>query len=195
MPTLLTVSLATAARMAIAVCSAERGAGVNRVRVLTVSWRNLRVALAVYLTMRTKPSTSWNFSEIARKASHALGTPAAFVTACAAVLAWAVTGPLFGYSDTWQLIINTGTTVVTFLMVFLIQNTQNRDARALHLKLDELLRSVHSARNRLIDLENCTDEELAQIERQFKALKRRQERRSANGVKSQEAGANDKTEA
>jgi low affinity Fe/Cu permease len=89
---------------------------------------------------------------------------------------------LFGYSDTWQLIINTGTTIVTFLMVFLVQNTQNRDARALHLKLDELLRSLKDARNRLIDLENCTDEEIDQVERQFKALRRREERNKANGI-------------
>ena len=102
--------------------------------------------------------------------------PVAFALACATILVWGVTGPLFGYSDTWQLIINTGTTIVTFLMVFLVQNTQNRDARALHLKLDELLRSMKDARNRLINLENCTDEEIDQIERQFKALRRREER-------------------
>lgn len=89
--------------------------------------------------------------------------------------------PLFGYSDTWQLVINTGTTIVTFLMVFLVQNTQNRDARALHLKLDELIRSVDAARNRLINLENCTDEELAQVERQFRAVRLREERRKTNG--------------
>jgi low affinity Fe/Cu permease len=93
---------------------------------------------------------------------------------------WLVSGPLFGYSDTWQLVINTGTTIVTFLMVFLVQHTQNRDARALHLKLDELLRSLDAARNRLIDLENCTDEEIDQIERQFRALKRRDERGKAS---------------
>ena len=91
---------------------------------------------------------------------------------------------VFGFSDTWQLVINTGTTIVTFLMVFLVQNTQNRDARALHLKLDELLRSMKDARNKLIDLENCTDQEIDQIERQFKALKRREARDQANGNKS-----------
>jgi low affinity Fe/Cu permease len=119
-----------------------------------------------------------SFAEFARQAACALGTPTAFVLACATIAAWAISGPLFGYSDTWQLVINTGTTVVTFLMVFLLQNTQNRDARALHLKLDELLRSVETARNRLINLENCTDEEIDQIERQFKALKRRNQRTS-----------------
>jgi low affinity Fe/Cu permease len=122
----------------------------------------------------------WSFAEGARCASNVAGSPMAFATACSIVLLWAVTGPVFNFSDTWQLVINTGTTILTFLMVFLVQNTQNRDARALHLKLDELLRSVDAARNRLIDLENCTDEELAQIERQFHAIRTREERK-ANG--------------
>jgi low affinity Fe/Cu permease len=91
---------------------------------------------------------------------------------------WAITGPLFGYSDTRQLVINTGTTIITFLMIFLVQHTQNRDSRALHLKLDELLRSVDAARNQLIDLENCTDDEIDQIQRQFKTLKLRQDRQA-----------------
>jgi low affinity Fe/Cu permease len=124
-------------------------------------------------------TSSWSFAELARRASSVLGTPGAFVLACATILVWAVAGPLFGYSDTWQLVINTGTTIVTFLMVFLVQNTQNRDARALHLKLDELLRSIKPARNRLIDLENCTDEEIAQIEKQFHRLKRREAHKSS----------------
>ena len=119
-----------------------------------------------------------SFSDIARQASCMLGTPYAFAVASATVLVWALTGPLFGYSDTWQLIINTGTTIVTFLMVFLIQHTQNRDARALQLKLDELLRGLEPARNRLINLENCSDAEIDQIERQFKALRARQERQN-----------------
>jgi low affinity Fe/Cu permease len=124
-------------------------------------------------------ASSWSFGELARWASCALGTPGAFILACAVVVIWGVTGPLFGYSDTWQLIINTGTTIVTFLMVFLVQSTQNRDARALHLKLDELLRSIKQARNRLIDLENCTDEEIEQIEKQFQRLKRRETRKAS----------------
>lgn len=123
----------------------------------------------------------WTFSDVAREASFLLGTPAAFLIACGTILLWLITGPLFGFSDTWQLVVNTGTTVVTFLMVFLVQHTQNRDARALHLKLDELLRSLDSARNRLIDLERCSDEELDQIERQFHALRRRERRALANG--------------
>jgi low affinity Fe/Cu permease len=142
--------------------------------------------------MRRQSEKDWTFAELARRASAALGTSAAFVAACMVVVAWAVTGPLFGYSDAWQLVINTGTTIVTFLMVFLIQNTQNRDARALHLKLDELLRSLKPARDRLIDLENCTDEEIAQIERQFRALKARERRQDASGTRASETGAHDK---
>ena len=117
-----------------------------------------------------------SFSEVARQASCQLGTPYAFAAAFGVIFLWAVSGPMFGYSDTWQ-VINTGTTIVTFLMVFLVQNTQNRDARALHLKLDEILRSIDAARNKLINLENCTDEELDKMERQFKALRAREDRK------------------
>jgi low affinity Fe/Cu permease len=120
-----------------------------------------------------RPSVGLSFSDIARMASHAFGSAWAFAAACGVVLAWSLTGPLFHYSDGWQLVINTGTTIVTFLMVFLIQNTQNRDARAIHLKLDELIRSTNAARNRLIDLENCTDEELDRVQRDFEKLRGR----------------------
>jgi len=126
-----------------------------------------------------KRQDSWSFSELARRTACALGSSTAFALACATIIVWAVTGPIFRYSDTWQLVINTGTTIVTFLMVFLVQNTQNRDARALHLKLDELIRSVQDARNKLIDLENCSDEEIERIENQFRALKKREERNRA----------------
>jgi low affinity Fe/Cu permease len=125
-------------------------------------------------------SGRFHFGRIARIASNTLGTAWAFIAACAIVVVWAVTGPLFGFSDAWQLVINTGTTIVTFLMVFLIQNTQNRDARATQLKLDELIRSIHKARNQLIDLEDCTDEELDQVQKEFAKVKERvqSERRS-----------------
>src|ERR1700757_3530050 len=92
-----------------------------------------------------------------------LGIAWAFAAAILIILFWGVTGPMFHYSDTWQLIINTGTTIVTFLMVFLIQNTQNRDAKAVHLKLDELIRALKGARNRLVDLEKLSDEELERL--------------------------------
>src|SRR5690348_11713318 len=94
------------------------------------------------------------FRKFAHAAASLVGTPGAFIVGVLAVLAWLATGPLFHYSDTWQLVINTGTTIVTFLMVFLIQNTQNRDAKAMHLKLDELVRSVAAARTRLVHLED-----------------------------------------
>src|SRR5262245_55614829 len=123
------------------------------------------------------------FSDIARSASHALGSAWAFAVACGVVVLWAITGPLYQYSDGWQLVINTGTTIVTFLMVFLIQNTQNRDARAIHLKLDELIRSINAARNRLIDLENCTDEELDEVQREFERLKSRRLTQPSKGEK------------
>jgi low affinity Fe/Cu permease len=112
------------------------------------------------------------FHRIARRVAHAIGTPHAFVLAMLVVIAWAASGPLFGYSDTWQLIINTSTTVITFLVVFLIQNTQNHDSRALHLKLDELIRAVKNARNSLVDLEELPDEELAKLEAEFRRLRR-----------------------
>lgn len=94
----------------------------------------------------------------------------AFAIALGVILIWGITGPLFGYSDTWQLVINTGTTIVTFLMVFLIQNSQNRETMALHLKLDELLRALKSARNDIIDLEECDDAELERIRKEYRQL-------------------------
>ena len=113
------------------------------------------------------------FHHIARRVSHAIGTPVAFVIALLLIVLWGASGPLFGFSDTWQLIINTGTTVITFLVVFLIQNTQNHDSRALHLKLDELLHVMKNARNSLIDLEELGDEELAKLEAEFRRLRRK----------------------
>jgi low affinity Fe/Cu permease len=106
------------------------------------------------------------FRKIAAKISYATGTANAFLIALGIIVVWAITGPAFGYSDTWQLVINTGTTIVTFLMVFLIQNTQNRDSKAIHLKLDELIRSTKSARNAFIDLENFSDEDLDLLDRE-----------------------------
>ena len=110
------------------------------------------------------------FQKFSHLIAEAVGTPWAFLAAVAITLIWGAIGPLFHYSDTWQLVINTGTTIITFLMVFLIQSTQNRDSRAVHLKLDELIRAVESARTRLVNLENCTDEELAALEKEFQRL-------------------------
>jgi len=118
------------------------------------------------------PRESW-FRRFSCNVAAAVGTHYAFVVALAVVAAWAVTGPLFHFSDTWQLVINTGTTIVTFLMVFLIQATQNRDGKAIQLKLDELIRAQRTARNVFADLENATDEELREFEEEFKALRAR----------------------
>lgn len=108
------------------------------------------------------------FRKVASKISNVAGSANAFLGALVIVAVWALSGPAFGFSDTWQLVINTGTTIVTFLMVFLIQNTQNRDSKALHLKLDELIRSTKSARNAFVDLENLTDADLDILDRESK---------------------------
>jgi low affinity Fe/Cu permease len=111
-----------------------------------------------------------NFRHFARKISEIVGTPGAFFLALLSILLWMLSGPHYHYSDTWQLVINTSTTIITFLMVFLIQNSQNRDAKAFHLKLDELLRGVKGARTELVDLEDMTDEELEKMQKEFKDL-------------------------
>jgi low affinity Fe/Cu permease len=113
------------------------------------------------------------FRVFAHRSSQVLGSAWAFIIALLIIVIWGITGPAFDYSDTWQLIINTGTTIVTFLMVFLIQNTQNRDAKAVHLKLDELIRAVKGARNNLVDLEKLSDDELKKLEEQFTKLRER----------------------
>src|SRR5262252_3191495 len=110
------------------------------------------------------------FSRFAAKTAVLVGRPYMFFLAVAVIVAWAILGPHFGFSDTWQLIINTGTTIVTFLVVFLIQNTQNRDAKALHLKLDELIRSHSPAHNDMIDIEKLSDEELDELEKRYAAI-------------------------
>ena len=112
-------------------------------------------------------------SRFARWTAHAAGHPAAFGLAALTIAGWLVTGPLFGFSDTWQLVINTGTTIVTFLMVFLIQNTQNRDSAAVHLKLDELIRAAAGAQDALLDLEELAEPDLERLRAQYEALARR----------------------
>ena len=111
------------------------------------------------------------FRKFANKTSDAMGSPWAFIAAALVILAWAMSGPLFGFSEVWQLVINTGTTIITFLMVFLIQNTQNRDAKAMHLKLDELLRGVEGARTGMVDLEDLSDEDLKKLQDEFQRLR------------------------
>jgi low affinity Fe/Cu permease len=119
------------------------------------------------------------FSRFASQTAQIVGHPNVFLLAVVVILAWAVAGPYFHYSDTWQLVINTGTTVVTFLVVFLIQNTQNRDAKALHLKLDELIRSHHPANDDLIDIQKLSDEELDELEERYAAIRKECEARRA----------------
>src|SRR4051794_4458193 len=107
------------------------------------------------------------FNRFARWSSDKTGSPWAFLIASLTILVWCITGPLFHFSDTWQLVINTSTTIVTFLMVFLIQNTQNRDSKAMHLKIDELIFANRGARNSMMDLEKLTDEQLARLQAEF----------------------------
>jgi low affinity Fe/Cu permease len=125
------------------------------------------------------PKHSFNemFRKMASSAAAAVGSKWAFLLSIVIVVVWAATGPIFHFSDTWQLVINTGTTIVTFLMVFLIQNTQNRDAKAIHLKLDELIRGVTGARTHLVNLEEFSDEELEKLQKQFAHVQSRAERK------------------
>jgi len=114
-------------------------------------------------------STAW-YSRFAKSASHFCGRPRIFVLAVLVIAVWIVTGPVFAFSDTWQLVINTGTTIVTFLMVFLIQNTQNRDTEAIQVKLDELIRATNGAHNALLDLEELEEDTLDAFRRKYQAL-------------------------
>lgn len=116
-------------------------------------------------------NTAW-YARFAKESAHFCGRPYVFVLAVLVILVWVVTGPLFAYSDTWQLVINTGTTIVTFLMVFLIQNTQNRDTAAIQVKLDELIRVTQGAHNALLDLEEIEEEDLDAFRRRYLALAR-----------------------
>jgi low affinity Fe/Cu permease len=117
-----------------------------------------------------KQSSQSLFYKLAHRTSEAVGSPVASIGALSVILIWAVTGPVFKFSDTWQLVINTGTTIVTFLMVFLIQNSQNRDAKAVQIKLDELIRSIDTARNAIIDVEDSSEQELQALQQDFSRL-------------------------
>jgi low affinity Fe/Cu permease len=119
------------------------------------------------------PRPTSHFTRFAKWASRAAGQPVAFISALALLLVWAALGPVCGFSDTWQLVINTTTTIVTFLMVFLIQNTQNRDSEALHVKIDELIRSTRSARNSVLDLEELEEDELDSLRDEYEKLAQR----------------------
>jgi low affinity Fe/Cu permease len=121
------------------------------------------------------------FASIARAISTLVGRPVAFIIACLLIVLWALTGPLFGFSDTWQLIVNTTTTIITFLMVFVIQNTQNRDTVAMQIKLDELIRATQGAHNAILDLEELDEEQLQDYLRRYEELAAAARKRLANG--------------
>jgi low affinity Fe/Cu permease len=123
------------------------------------------------------------FSKFAKWTAHAVGHPISFTLAIAVIIAWACTGPYFRYNDTWQLVINTGTTIVTFLMIFLVQNTQNRDGAAIQLKLDELIRATNGAHNALLDLEELTEAELERIRCRYGELARKGREERLRGEK------------
>jgi low affinity Fe/Cu permease len=127
------------------------------------------------------------FNRFARWTSRTTGHPVAFVAAVLIIVVWVVTGPLFGFSDTWQLVINTSTTIVTFLMVFLIQNTQNRESEATHLKLDELIRVANGAHNGLLDLEELTEKDLERIKARYEELARKSREDLKRGLKDTES--------
>jgi low affinity Fe/Cu permease len=131
--------------------------------------------------MRPAKSTSW-FSRFAKSTARITGRPITFAMAMGLILAWAITGPVFGFSDTWQLVINTGTTIITFLMVFLIQNTQNRDSEAVQVKLDELIRVIEGAHNALLDLEELEETDLDLVRGRYKTLAERARRDLRHGL-------------
>ena len=137
--------------------------------------------------MKRPRSTSW-FTRFAKRAARLAGRPLSFSIAVGVVLAWACTGPLFGFSDTWQLVINTSTTIITFLMVFVIQNTQNRDSEAIHVKLDELIRCSKGAHNALLDLEELEEKDLDVIRDSYEALAKRARKELRRGVADTSVG-------
>jgi low affinity Fe/Cu permease len=128
--------------------------------------------------MKNANDTEKGFHVFATQAAYWVGTKWAFLTALVIIIVWLISGPYFHYSDTWQLIINTGTTIVTFLVVFLIQNTQNRDARAIHLKLDEIIKSIDQAHNEMIDIEHLPDSELQKLSDKYQRVREECENRA-----------------
>jgi low affinity Fe/Cu permease len=169
----------------VELCPVLPPAGCNSLIGL-IKWPGVHQISRVWLNEESKQGTRmqsvWEsfcdkFGKVAAGCATSVGTPGAFVIALSTVIVWAFSGSHFHYSDTWQLVINTGTTIVTFLMVFLIQNTQNRDARALHLKLDELIRSVHAAHNDMINIEKLSDQELAVLAKRYERIREAYESR------------------
>ena len=136
--------------------------------IIVETWKSVFMGSCIIRnSQETTVSASQFFSQVAQWTSRQCGRPLTFGLAFGVIVVWAVSGPLFNYSDTWQLVINTATTIVTFLMVFLIQNTQNRDAKVMQLKLDELIRAVKAARTELVQMEALTDQELDKLQKEF----------------------------
>ena len=133
--------------------------------------------------MRPTKPRSW-FTRLTKTTAHASGRPLTFILAVSVIVVWAALGPIFGFSDTWQLVINTGTTIVTFVMVFLIQSTQNRDSEAMQVKLDEIIRAIGNAKNELLDLEELEERDLTRIRKTYEDLAR--EARAKQGQGGQE---------
>jgi low affinity Fe/Cu permease len=161
-----------------------------RKRAMTMGDCETRLRVVGHLLRGPGARRNWNamsgllgFDRIAKWTARAAGHPAAFGIAVLVIFVWAMTGPIFGFSDTWQLVINTATTIITFLMVFLIQNTQNRDSEAMQLKLDELIRAIEGAHNVLLDIEDLSEEELDQLKARYEGLARdaREELRRGHG--------------
>jgi low affinity Fe/Cu permease len=146
-----------------------------------------RLPLPAFPMADINTQTKSFFQRFSQHVSGIVGSAWAFYIAVGAVIVWACFGPFEHYSEKWQLVINTGTTIVTFLMVFVIQNTQNRDNKALHLKLDELIRASKHARNLMMNLENCTDEELAELQREFERLRKREVRRASKQMPGEDS--------
>jgi low affinity Fe/Cu permease len=134
------------------------------------------------------------FRKFSSKTSEAVGSSWAFILAVLIIIVWATTGPIFHYSDTWQLVINTGTTIITFLMVFLIQNTQNRDAKAIHLKLDELIKATEGARNHMIDLDKLSDEQLKKLEAEYKRICEVGDDENSDGLRTEKKAVKEEPE-
>src|ERR1044072_755140 len=136
---------------------------------------------------KQKSRLSALFQKMSNKVTKATGSPYAFLIALTLVIVWAITGPIFGFSDTWQLVINTGTTIITFLMVFIIQSSQNRDTAALQVKVDELIRAIEGARNELLDLEELDEAELTKMRDHYELLAREARDRRGTQAPSREA--------
>lgn len=134
------------------------------------------------------PRPQSRFGQFAKRTEHVVGHPGTFVAMLLLILVWAITGPIFKFSDTWQLVINTGTTIVTFLMVFLIQNTQNRDTGAIQTKLDELIRAIEGAHNALLDLEELDESEIEHIRRDYRRLAEEARKKIEKGMKDTDCG-------